>query len=160
MALMTGLGSAGLGLLPLLLPVRRGRLGGGARGLLGPLQTQHQLDQLVLAQTLKFAAPHPVLESAKTPSLKGWVITQVENLKLNGLGIDPLPLSNKVPEPKLDGLGIGRLEGVSRDLLRHGIVVEDVTDSTLPLFGSMQFDVVLTQVILQDDITPFATTRV
>src|SRR3954452_13215124 len=71
---------AGLGLLPRLLPVRRGRLGGGARGLLGPLQTQHQLDQLVLAQTLKLAAPHPALESAKTPSLKGWVITPARDL--------------------------------------------------------------------------------
>src|SRR3954466_4849676 len=87
MALMTGLGSAGLGFLPLLFAVCRGRLGGGARGLLGPLQTQHQLDQLVLAQTLKFAAPHPALESAKTPSLKGWVILPWVSLVARELGV-------------------------------------------------------------------------
>src|SRR3954453_21189599 len=70
-ALVAGLGSARLGFLPLLLAIRRGRLGGGARRLLRPLQTQHQLDQLFLAQTLKLATTHPALESAKTASLKG-----------------------------------------------------------------------------------------
>src|SRR4051794_34170024 len=42
-----------------------GWLGGRARRRLGPLQAQHQLDQLFLAQTLKLAAPHPALESAQ-----------------------------------------------------------------------------------------------
>src|SRR4051794_31090001 len=45
---MAGLGPAGLGFLPLLLAIRRRGLGGGARGLLRPLQAQHQLDQLFL----------------------------------------------------------------------------------------------------------------
>src|SRR3954453_4814060 len=70
-ALVAGLGSARLGFLPLILAIRRGRLGGGARGLLRPLQAQHQLDQLFLAQTLKLATTHPALESAKTANLKG-----------------------------------------------------------------------------------------
>ena len=70
-ALVAGLGAAGLGLLPLLLAIRRGRLGGGARGLLWPLQPQHQLDQLFLAQTLKLAAAHPGRESAIQPRRKG-----------------------------------------------------------------------------------------
>ena len=70
-ALMAGLGPAGLGFLPLLVAIRRGWLGGGARGLLRPLQAQHQLDQLFLAQTLKLATTHPALESAKPASLKG-----------------------------------------------------------------------------------------
>jgi hypothetical protein len=39
-------------------------------GLGRPLQAQHPLDQLFLAQTLKLAAAHPALESAKTASLK------------------------------------------------------------------------------------------
>src|SRR5215211_9447561 len=69
-ALMAGLGPAGLGFLPLLLAIRRGWLGGGARGLLRPLQAQHQLDQLFLAQTLKLNTTHLALESANTPSLK------------------------------------------------------------------------------------------
>src|SRR4051794_10232535 len=68
---MAGLGSARPGFLPLLLAIRRRGLGGGARGLLRPLQAQHQLDQLFLAQTLKLNTTHPALESAKTPSLKG-----------------------------------------------------------------------------------------
>src|SRR3954463_9657652 len=70
-ALVAGLGSARLGFLPLILAIRRGRLGGGARGLLRPLQAQNQLDQLFLAQTLKLATTHPALESAKTANLKG-----------------------------------------------------------------------------------------
>jgi hypothetical protein len=63
--------TAGLGLIPLLLPIRRGRLGGGARGLLRPLQPQHQLNQLFLAQALKIAAAHPARESAKPVPHKG-----------------------------------------------------------------------------------------
>src|SRR3954451_16926163 len=70
-ALVAGLASARLGVLPLILAIRRRRLGGGARGLLRPLQAQHQLDPLFLAQTLKLATTHPALESAKTDSLKG-----------------------------------------------------------------------------------------
>src|SRR5215212_7588906 len=69
-ALMARLGPARLGFLPLLFAIRRRGLGGGARGLLRPLQAQHQLDQLFLAQTLKLASTHPALESAKTPSFK------------------------------------------------------------------------------------------
>ena len=63
--LVARLGAAGLGLLAPLLAIGRGRLGGGARGLLGPLQPQHQLDQLLLAQALKIAATHLTRESAK-----------------------------------------------------------------------------------------------
>src|SRR5215218_403676 len=70
-ALMAGLGPAGLGFLPLLLAIRRGWLGGGARGLLRPLQAQHQLDQLFLAQTLKLATTHATFESTKMTDLKG-----------------------------------------------------------------------------------------
>ena len=44
MALVTGLGAAGLGLRALLLAIGRGRFGRDARGLLWPLQPQHQLD--------------------------------------------------------------------------------------------------------------------
>jgi hypothetical protein len=64
--LVTGLGAARLGLVALLLAVGGGRLGGGARGLLRALQAQHQLDQLLLAQTLKIAAAHLTRESAKS----------------------------------------------------------------------------------------------
>jgi hypothetical protein len=63
-ALVAGFRSARLGSLPLRFAIRRGRLGGGARGLLWPLQTQDQFDQLGLAQTLKLVATHPTLESA------------------------------------------------------------------------------------------------
>src|SRR5215210_9298221 len=70
-ALMAGLGPAGLGFLPLLLAIPRGWLGGGARGLLRPLQAQHQLDQLFLAQTLKLATTHATFESTKMTDLKG-----------------------------------------------------------------------------------------
>jgi hypothetical protein len=63
--LVAGLGAAGLGLLPLLLAVGRGRLGRGARGLLWPLQPQHQLDQLLAAQPFQFASTPPTKESAK-----------------------------------------------------------------------------------------------
>jgi hypothetical protein len=65
MALMVRLGPAGFELLPLLLAIRRGRLGRRARvgrrarGLVRPLQAQHQLNQLRLAATLKLATTHP-----------------------------------------------------------------------------------------------------
>jgi hypothetical protein len=68
---MAWLGATGLGLIPPLLAIGRGRLGGCARGLLRPLQPQHQLDQLFLAQTLKIAAAHGSKESAKSSSRKG-----------------------------------------------------------------------------------------
>src|SRR4051812_44552267 len=70
-ALVARLGPTGLGLLAPLLAVAGGRLGGGARGRLRPLQPQHQLDQLLPAQTLKLAATHPTRESAKAPRRKG-----------------------------------------------------------------------------------------
>jgi hypothetical protein len=38
---------------------------------LRPLQSQHQLDQLFLAQTLKIAAAHTGMESAKPDLCKG-----------------------------------------------------------------------------------------
>lgn len=63
--LMPGLGTAGTGLLPPFLAIRGRRLGRGAQGLLGPVQAQHQLDQLFLAQTLQVNAAHPDRESAK-----------------------------------------------------------------------------------------------
>ncbi len=63
-ALVPGLGTAGLALLPLLLAIGRGWLGRGAGRLLRPLQPQHQLDQLLLAQTLEIAPAHVRRESA------------------------------------------------------------------------------------------------
>src|SRR4051812_26650881 len=70
-ALVSRLGSARLGPLPLLLAIRRGGLGGGARGLLRPLQAQNQFDQLFLAQTLNPAAALSAFKPAKPASLKG-----------------------------------------------------------------------------------------
>ena len=55
----------------LLLAIGRGRLGRGARGLLWPLQPQHQLDQLFAAQPFKVAAAHLTRESAKSVPRKG-----------------------------------------------------------------------------------------
>src|SRR3954467_1452318 len=69
--LMAGFGPARLGLLALLLAIGRGRLGGGARGLLRSLQPQHQLDQFFLAQTLTLAPPHPTREPAISAPRKG-----------------------------------------------------------------------------------------
>jgi circadian clock protein KaiC len=68
---MARLGATGLGLIPPLLTIGRGRLGGGARGLWRTLQPQHQLNQLFLAQTFKIAAAHPSRESANPASRKG-----------------------------------------------------------------------------------------
>lgn len=68
--LVTRLGAAGLGVLALLLAIRRGRLGRGARGLLWLLQPEHQLDQLLAAQPFQFAAAHPARESAKSDPRK------------------------------------------------------------------------------------------
>jgi hypothetical protein len=69
-ALVTGLGAAGLGLLAPLLAVCRRRLRRRARGLVRPLQPQHQLNQLLTTQTLKIAATHLTRESAKSPNRK------------------------------------------------------------------------------------------
>ena len=71
MTLVPRLGTTGLGLLPTLLAVRRGRLRRGARSLLRALQPQHQLDQLFAAQPLKIAPAHPTRESAKSDPRKG-----------------------------------------------------------------------------------------
>ena len=71
MALVPGLGTSGAGLLAALLAVRGRRLRRGARGLLRPLQPQHQLDQLRLAQPLKFVSLHVQTESAIPPHCKG-----------------------------------------------------------------------------------------
>jgi len=70
-ALVTGFGTARFGLLPLLLAIRRGRFGRGPRGLLRSLQPQHQFNQFLAAQPLKFAATHLTMESAKTDPRKG-----------------------------------------------------------------------------------------
>jgi hypothetical protein len=70
-ALVARLGAARLGALAPLLPVRRGRLGGCARRLLRPLQPQHQLDQLRLAQALKLVPLHARIESANPLPRKG-----------------------------------------------------------------------------------------
>jgi hypothetical protein len=75
MPLVAWLGAAGFGRLAPLFAIGRGRLGGGARGLVWPLQPQHQLDQLGLAQTLKLVAAHAHTESAKPTKCKPWVIT-------------------------------------------------------------------------------------
>ena len=69
--LMPGLGTAGTGLLPPFFAIRGRRLGRGARGLLGPVQLQHQLDQFLLAQALQVTAAHPDKESAKPSDGKG-----------------------------------------------------------------------------------------
>ncbi len=71
MALVARLGTAGPGLIAPLLAIRRGRLRGGARGLLRALQTQHQFDQLLATQPLKIASTHPTRESAKPCPRKG-----------------------------------------------------------------------------------------
>ncbi len=110
--LVTGLGSARLGLLPLLLAIRRGRLGGCARRLLRPLQPQHQLDQLFLAQSLKIAPAHEGRESAF-------------HLRRKGVGnYQPgLPMTR------------GRCETMTHDYKRHGtttlFAVLNVLDGTV-----------------------------
>jgi hypothetical protein len=65
------LGASRLGALAPFFPVRRRRLGGCARGLLRPLQPQHQLDQLRLAQPLKRIPLHARIESANPLPRKG-----------------------------------------------------------------------------------------
>src|SRR6185369_13750136 len=70
-AFVPRLGPAGAGLLAAFLAVRGGRLGGGARGLLRPLQPEHQLDQFVLAQAFEIGASHDGRESASSAPRKG-----------------------------------------------------------------------------------------
>ena len=65
------LGTTGLRSLLPLFAIGRGRFGGGARGPLWSLQPQHQLDQLLLAQTLKLATSHLSRESALPAHCKG-----------------------------------------------------------------------------------------
>ena len=71
MALMPGLGASRAGLLAPFLAVCRGRLGRRARRLPRPLQPQHQLDQLRLAQALQVISLHAQTESAMPPRCKG-----------------------------------------------------------------------------------------
>jgi len=80
---MPGLGAAGLGVLALLLAIGGRRLRGSARRLVRALQTQHHLDQFVLAEPLQVIAIHPILESANVRARKSrpvrgkraWVVT-------------------------------------------------------------------------------------
>jgi hypothetical protein len=60
--LVTGLRPAGPGVLALLLPVRRGRLGRRARILVGTLKPKHQFDQLLLAELLQISPVHPRMD--------------------------------------------------------------------------------------------------
>lgn len=71
MTLVARLGPAGLGLLPPLLAIRRGRLRGRPRGLVRALQPQHQIDQFLATQTLEITSAHPIRESAKSDPRKG-----------------------------------------------------------------------------------------
>ena len=89
---MARLGASRLGALAPFLPIRGRRLGGCARGLLRPLQPQHQLDQLRLAQPLKRVPLHARIESANPLPCKG------------GVGNYPL-LSRQAAPPGNDGPG-------------------------------------------------------
>jgi hypothetical protein len=74
-AFVTGFGPAGLGLRALLLAIFRWRLEQGARGLLWPLQPQHQFDQILAAQPFNIASVQSQTVSANFRSSKEWVIT-------------------------------------------------------------------------------------
>ena len=78
MRLMPGLRATGTGILPRFLPVRRGRLRRRPRCLIRPLQPHHQLNQLILAQTLQITAIHGHMDSEIGDRGKGWVITRLE----------------------------------------------------------------------------------
>jgi len=69
--LMSSLRPARTRILALLLLVRRRRLGRRARILVRPLQTQHQLDQLLFAQLLQITAVHAAMDSDIAPPRKG-----------------------------------------------------------------------------------------
>ena len=69
--LMPGLRPARTRVLALFLLVGRRRLGRRARILLGPLEPQHQLDQLLLAELLQITAVHRAMDSEIAPRGKG-----------------------------------------------------------------------------------------
>ena len=69
--LMPEFRSARTRILALLLLVRRRRLGRRARSLVGPLEPQHQLDQLLFAQLLQITAVHRAMDSEIAPHGKG-----------------------------------------------------------------------------------------
>src|SRR5271157_5953218 len=69
--LMPEFRSARTRILALLLLVRRRRLGRRARSLAGPLEPQHQLDQLLFAQLLQITAIHRAMDSEIAPHGKG-----------------------------------------------------------------------------------------
>jgi hypothetical protein len=71
MALVTGLRTSRLGLIPPGFPVRRGRLGGSLRRLGRALQIQHDLYKLLLAQLLKGIPIHFLIDSEITKPRKG-----------------------------------------------------------------------------------------
>jgi hypothetical protein len=73
--LVARLGATGPGLVPLSLAIRRWRLGRRARRLRWLLKTQHQLDQLALAQKLKIGPAHAILNQRSRCAARGWVIT-------------------------------------------------------------------------------------
>lgn len=65
-AVVSGFGLSGLGLLPPLLVIGRRWLRGGARRLRWTLPPQHQLNKLFAAQPLHIAEPHLKKEPAKS----------------------------------------------------------------------------------------------
>ena len=69
--LMPEFRSARTRILALLLLVRRRRLGRRARSLVGPLEPQHQLDQLLFAQLLQITAVHRAMDLEIAPHGKG-----------------------------------------------------------------------------------------
>ena len=71
---MPELRPAGPGVLALLLLVRRGRLGRGARTLVGTLKPKHQLNQLLPAELLQITPVHLRMDSEIAALSKGWVI--------------------------------------------------------------------------------------
>jgi len=73
--LMPKLRPAGSRVLALFLLVRGRRLGRGARILIGPLEPEHQLDQLLFAQVLQITTVHRAIDSEIAARGWGWVIT-------------------------------------------------------------------------------------
>ena len=74
--LVTGLGAPRLRGHTLFLAIRRGWFRGCPRRLRRPLEPQHKLNQLFLAQPFKIVAIHPKCESRiAAPRKGGWVIT-------------------------------------------------------------------------------------
>ena len=87
--LMPELRPAGSGVLALLLLVRRGRLGRGARGFVGALKPKHQLDQLLLAELLQISPIHPLMDS---------------DFAARGKGVGNYAQGNRVKELRDNGL--------------------------------------------------------